>query len=247
MPFLKRKKQSKFKNLLQQLLLVDAIRLMVAYTRYFYYVKILRQLKTYDIKSQQAISSNTVSHNLKGMKDLAVSRSLALIRPLSIIESVHPDAKVLTIGPRTEGEILNLVAHGFPLKNISALDLITYSPWIQLGDMHNMPYENDLFDAVLVGWVIAYSEDPYLAAKEVIRVTKKGGVVAVGVEYGGKEAEEQIKQLAYTPGSGRVTKHVNQILEYFQGHVDQVYFSHSISPELEHLKGSVVAVFSIKK
>lgn len=242
----KHKYKGVFLGLIHQLLSIDLIRFFIAYIRYVYFVKLKRRLKTFDDKSEH-VSKNTIAHNLKGMKDLAVVRSLSLIKPLSVIESLSKESKILTIGPRTEGELLSLVANGFQLKNLRGLDLISYSPWIDLGDMHNMPYANNSFDAIVMGWVIAYSENPYLAAKEVVRVVKDGGIIAVGVEYGGEEGKQQVKKLNYTPGAGRETKHSEDILKYFNGYIDNIYFQHNIIPEREALKGSVIIIFSVKK
>lgn len=242
----KHKYKGIFTGFLHQLLLIDLIRYLVAYLRYIYYVKLRRKLRTFDLHNEE-IASNTIFHNLKGLKDLAVVRSLALIKLLSVIESLGKDAKILTIGPRTEGELLSLIGYGFMPENVRGLDLISYSPWIDLGDMHNMPYQDNSFDAVVMGWVIAYSENPDKAAKEVLRVVKNGGIVAVGVEFGGKEAEQQIKELGYKPGSKRVTDHIDKILTYFKDNIDHVYFNHSILPQRSHLKGSVIAIFSVKK
>ncbi len=235
-----------FTGFLHQLLLLDLVRYGVAYVRYFYFVKLRKKLRTY-ASSHKGVGANTIFHNLKGLKDLAVVRSLALIKPLSVIESLGKDAQILTIGPRTEGEILSLIGYGFMPGNIRGLDLITYSPWIDLGDMHAMPYQDNSFDAVVMGWVIAYSEDPHQAASEVLRVIKNGGIVAVGIEFGGKGIEEKISELGYRPGAERVTSQVEQVLEYFEHHVDHVYFSHSIIPQRSDMKGSVIAIFSVKK
>ena len=40
------------------------------------------------------------------------------------------------IGPRNEAEIFMLWSYGFKLENIVGLDLISYSPLIDLGDMY---------------------------------------------------------------------------------------------------------------
>jgi len=62
-----------------------------------------------------------------------------------------------------------------PRKNIRGLDLISYSPWVDLGDMHAMPYEDDTWDITLVSMVLTYSENPRKVVDEVVRVTKSGG------------------------------------------------------------------------
>jgi SAM-dependent methyltransferase len=235
-----------FQGFWHQLLQIDLIRHFIVATRFFYFTKIVRKLKTYDVDTG-GVSSNTISHNLKGIRDHAATRPLALIKPLSVIESLSKEAKILTIGPRSEGELFSLVGYGFLPKNIQGLDLISFSPWVDLGDMHKMPYEDNSFDVVVLGWVIAYSDTPEIAAKEVVRVLKNGGIVAIGVEHGGEEAELQKKEMGYTPGSGRFTNHVDQFLVYFGDHINDVYFTHNILPERMHLKGSVLSIFSIKK
>jgi SAM-dependent methyltransferase len=239
--------QHKYKGIvvgfIHQLLQVDLIRYFISRVRFIYFVKIRRKLRTLE-NPHKGVAKNTISHNLKGITDYAAVRPLALVKPLSVIESLSKDSKILTIGPRTEGEMLALVGYGFLPKNIVGLDLITYSPWVDIGDMHEMPYEENSFDVVLAGWVIAYSHDPYIAAKEMIRVVKPGGIIAIGVEYGVGDPEALV---GYIPGAGRTTNSVNQITKYFTDHLDFMYFSHGIIDSRKTIKGSVIAIFSIKK
>jgi len=238
----------KFKGIVRgffhQLLQIDLIRYFIARFRLFYFIKVRRKLVTFENKTE-AIAENTIYHNLKGLSDYAAVRPLALIKPLSVIESLSKDAKILTIGPRTEGEILSLIGYGFLPENIRGLDLIKYSPFVDLGDMHDMPYEDNSFDVLILGWVIAYSHSPELAAKEVVRVTKPGGIVAIGVEHEGDKKPEEI--LPYISGANRKTSQIEQVSGYFDGHIDHMYFSHGIIPERLHLKGSVITIFSVKK
>ena len=100
---------------LRELLHVTLIRYFVALARYLLLAVVLRRRKTLTTDSG-AIAQHTVSHNLKGLADLAVTRSLALIRPLMAIDPIAEaprNVQVLCVGPRTGGEVLNLVAHGF--------------------------------------------------------------------------------------------------------------------------------------
>lgn len=234
---------------LHQLLLIDIFRYIVAYVRFFYFVKIKRSLKTYDLGSQQisSIAPSTVMHNLKGLKDLAVNRSLSLVRPLSVIESLDVDSKILTIGPRTEGEILNLMAYGFKASNITGLDLITYSPWIKLGDMHKMPFGDNSFDAIILGWVLAYSKTPRVAALEIVRVAKAGAVVAIGVEYNPMSVHEIEKQTGYIPGHDKMIQSCSEILSYFGENVDHVYYNHNVIEERRNQPGAFCVIFSLLK
>jgi SAM-dependent methyltransferase len=240
------KRKGIFTSFLHQIMLVDLCRYIVAKIRFIYFVKFRRKLRIFETASDK-ISRNTVSHNMKGISDLAVARSLSLIRPLSIIESLNSDSDILSIGPRTEGEILNLIAHGFKPDKVKGLDLISYSPWIKLGDMHEIPYANDSFDAVILGWVIAYSEDRYKAASEVVRICRNGGIVAVGVEYRASSNEDIIKQLGYKPGSLSRINNTDEILKYFSENVDYVYFRHDALTEIKDKPVSLITIFSIKK
>jgi SAM-dependent methyltransferase len=227
------------------LLKIGQVRKLVAYVRYVYLAKLCRRLRTF--QGSEHVSEHTIMHNLKSLGDLTVNRSLLLIRPLSVIESLGPNASVLTVGPRTEGEILNLVSYDFRLKNIRGLDLISYSPWIDLGDMHAMPYRDNSFDAVILGWVLSYSDNPRLAAREVVRVLRPGGVAAVGVEYNPKSQEEIGKEHGYIPGARRRLQSVREILDCFEPHVDHVYFDHEIAPQRRTQLGGLATIFSVKK
>jgi SAM-dependent methyltransferase len=236
-----------FRGFFHQLYTIDLIRYFIARIRFFFLVRIFRRLKTFSLESNQEVPANTVPHNLKGLKDLAVVRSLALIKPVTGIDRVGTDSKVLTIGPRTEGEMFSLVGYGFMPKNIRGLDLISYSKWIDLGDMHNMPYEDNSYDVVIMGWVISYSDEPSKAAAEVIRVAKDKAIIAVGVEYPGDIGKKQVDALDYVPGAGRLTTKASELLSFFGDHVDHVYFSHQVEEDRTANKGSIIAVFSIKK
>ena len=229
-----------------QLLMVDLIRHFIVKTRFVYFTKIKRKIKTLE-NPDKGVAINTIDHNLKGIQDFAAVRPVALIKPLCVIESLSKDSKILTIGPRSEGEIFALIGYGFMPKNITGLDLISYSPWVKLGDMHKIPFEDNSFDVVVLGWVISYSHEPETVAKEVSRVLKPGGIVTIGVEHGGEEGQKQVEQLQYTPGAGRQTQNANELIKFFGDRVDHVYFNHSILPDRVNLKGSVISVFSIKK
>lgn len=238
----------KFRNLSKQLLMVNGIRYIVALARYIVYVRILHRLRVFD-GSGEGVAQHTVPHNMKGLKDLSVCRSLKLIRPLSVIEAKKntENMRVLTIGPRTEGEILSLISYGFSSNNIKGLDLISYSPWIDLGDMHQMPYADNQFDAVILGWVIAYSEDRYRAAQEVIRVASNGALIAVGVEKNPKSNEELLNELGYLPSSESRIDGVQDVLDLFKDAVDEVYFKQEVIPERRDQKSSICVIFSVKK
>jgi SAM-dependent methyltransferase len=225
-----------------QLLLVDAFRFGVAALRWLWLARVRKHLRT--VAGTEGVAEHTVSHNLKGLRDLAVNRSLHIVRPLSVVERLDADAELLVIGPRTEGELLAYMAHGFERKRITAVDLISYSPWIDLGDMHELPYPDDSFDAVALGWVLAYSDDPKRAAAEIARVLRPGGVVAVGVEWSPRSDDEIKLDVGYLPGSSQRIESCDAILAVFEPYVDEVLYRHEVAPTRRDRVGALVVIFT---
>lgn len=219
-PSMVRRHKGLVRHSAHQLLHIDAVRWAVARARFTWYADVRRRLATFD--RSDAVATNTVSHNLKGLGDLAVVRSMYLIRPISVIDVLGPDADLLVIGPRAEGELLALLAHGFDRRHITAIDLISYSPWVDLGDMHDLPYADQSFDAVIAGWVLAYSDDKRLAADEIVRVARPGAVVAIGVEWSALSNEQIVEVAGYQPGSDERLSSTDEILALFGDQVDSV-------------------------
>ena len=75
------------------------------------------------------------------------------------------------------------MAAGFNPSRIKALDLFSYSPYVDIGDMHNMPYPDNSFDVVFVGWVLSYSKGPAGGGRGYLRVTKPGGIIILAGDY----------------------------------------------------------------
>lgn len=150
-----------------------------------------------EAETGEAVMPGTVEHNRKELETDgfgSVRRTLRLINPLTSLEPVYsaaPQLKVLSIGPRTEMELLHLIGVGFSMHNLFAIDLISSSPMIETGDMHKLPYADGAFDVVISSWVLGYSSNPKLAVDEMVRVTKHNGLVAVGMTY--DPATEQTK------------------------------------------------------
>jgi SAM-dependent methyltransferase len=230
----------------RQLLRVNRIRHWVAKLRFLWYARLRGRLRTLE-GAGAAVAPNTVMHNLRGLEDFAVVRAMSLIHPLCAIETLGADARILSVGPRSEGELLALVAHGFRPENIRGLDLISYSPWVDLGDMHAMPYPAASFDAVVLGWVLAYSKEPAKAAAEVVRVARPGAIVAVGVEYNPVSDERIREEIGYDPGAPRRPRSVAEVLAFFGDAVGKVHYEHDVAPERRERIGSLCAVFSVRK
>lgn len=233
----------------RQMLTVDFARYLICLVRYLWFVKLCRRLRVLE-PLPAGVSKNTVMHNLKGLRDLAVARSHQIIRPLSTIDRVRHGRsrhKVLLIGPRSEGEIFNLIGHGFSRHNVRGLDLISYSPFVDVGDMHAMPYETSTMDIIVLGWVIAYSEARDQVAREVLRVAKNGAVIAIGVSHNPRSNDEIENDLGYLPGAPNRIDSTAAILSLFGNSVRCVYFSQDVDPDLAQRVCSIISIFSITK
>lgn len=240
-----RRTKGLLRHCIDQAMLIDILRYAVAAARHWWFTRIQQRMQT--LRGSDSVAENTVMHNLRGLKDFAVNRSHLLVRPLSVIETIPVDARLLCIGPRSEGELLSLIGHGFVWDRVEGLDLISYSPKVKLGDMHAIPHGADRFDTVMMGWVLAYSEDPYQAAREAVRVTRNGGVIAVGVEYSPQSQEEVIADAGYLPGAKHRITSCDEILGYFGGSVAHVYYKHIVAPGDLHAVGALCVIFSIQK
>ena len=108
---------------------------------------------------------------------------LDIMMPLFASESFRPDGHTLIIGPRNEHDLLLYASLGGGWSKVRGVDLISYSPKIDLGDMHELPYESKSYDAIICVWTLSYSKQPQKAVDEILRLLKPGGMIALGVEY----------------------------------------------------------------
>lgn len=219
----------------------------------------IKKLKPGDIRSLDgdipAGVENVVNYNIEGVTGMwALGRPSILINPLASSQYIsrHVGAlEVLSIGPRTEAEIFALMAAGFNPKRIRGLDIISYSPFIDLGDMHDMPYPDASFDVIILGWVLAYSTDNKKAASEVLRIARPNAFVAVGCEYNPKsnaEIDKELEGKVKSKTGDDVTRfvHSDQILALFEGHIQSILYRDDVHPTMRDQPGAAVAIFQLK-
>jgi SAM-dependent methyltransferase len=236
-------------SLLRQLMRVEAIRACVLALRFLFLARVCGRLRVFQHASD-SVSANTVRYNLTAFKrPLLLKRTNVLLRPFSVLETLRPDSAILVVGPRSEDDLLHLRAYGF--RNVRGIDLISYSPHIDLGDMHALPYPDSVFDAVLYGWVLVYSDDPQRVAKEAIRVLKDGGVVGIGAEHypqrqGAPSPERAAEGLGYSIGGKRINT-AERHLELFRGHVKQVFFAHDVRDWIGDRMSNTCLIFAVSK
>lgn len=239
---------------LRSLYLLAPFRNVVVRIRLFYFVRIKRALKT--IKSPDAFEM-TIPHNIKALGQCNPRIDL-LIRPLSVVESLNESAKVLIVGPRDEHDLFTLIGHGFSKDRIRGLDLISYSPMIDVGDMHNTSYPDSTWDVIVVGWTLSYSSTPQKFAKEMIRIATNGALIAIAVEYSVMSEQDEVGLSGYSiQERTKLTRRINStkdILDLFTSHVDHVFFSHDAPLKRSHGKGGLVenvsnvgVIFSLTK
>ncbi len=207
---------------------------LISYTRFLYFYYIRKSFKTlYPIESSDhgmakrnnvtALQGNT--DHLKGnlfnffsmvRNKFNGQRSSLLIHPFKSLDYLNfKNQKILSIGPRLESEIFNFIKHGFLKNNISAIDIQSYSSLINLGDMLSMPYDDDKFDIIFCGWVLVYTNEIKKAVDEMIRVTKNGGYIAVGISH-----KPEVKLTKESLNNSY------ELINYFKPHIKRIIFNH---------------------
>lgn len=213
----------------------------------------LSRIEPDSVQTADAVSDgvieNALKHNLDALrKPEELDRPWRLINPLrsnNYFILHHKTMKVLTVGPRTEAEILNLIGSGFQPENIRGLDLLSYSPFVDVGDMHAMPYDDDSFDVVILGWVLGYSRDNATVATEVLRVARPGAFVLIGCQYNPSSNEELNRHLAIKKEPTRY-HHTDDMVCLFDGHVRTILFRHDVHPTMGHRNGDLMVIFDLK-
>jgi hypothetical protein len=89
---------------------------------------------------------------------------------------------LLVIGPRYEPELLMAVGLGWNKNGVRGLDTFSYSPLVDVGDMHQLPYADSSFSSLICAWTLSYSTQPGRAAAEMQRVLRPGGYLVVSMQ-----------------------------------------------------------------
>jgi hypothetical protein len=202
-------------------------------------------------------AKETIAYNVKTLATAAgMDRPSMLVRAVTSIERISqrlPDLKVLSVGPRSEIEVFALLAQGFQPQNISALDLYSYSPWVTIGDMHDMPFPDSSFDVAIHGWVLVYSRNPRKACAELVRCCRDRAIVAIANGYGVPEDLKRYENEVHARNEVFI-QNCGQMLDYFPaGSVGTIYTrQEAMEPEgvIPHRgaeMGSSIVVFEVRK
>jgi len=183
------------------------------------------EVRTFEAETRQIIEG-AINYNQHHMNNFLESHVVRLIRPLSVIDPIYErasDAKVLSIGPRNENELLHLAAYGFDLNKIDAIDLVSNSPNIRIMDMHHLEFADDSYDVVISGWTLPYSREPRRALAEKMRVLRRGGLLCIGLTREPPDGDEAA--LVFRQGATNYLS-VEQILADIDVPIDRVEFRH---------------------
>lgn len=222
------------------LLQISEVRQIIAQYRA---VPLIRKAVKKSDSTHGAIAKNTLEYNLHGaLTASALDRPQIMFGVVSSIERVNRHRAVmdvLSVGPRSEIEIFGLLGAGFSIDRIKAVDLFSYSPYVDIGDMHNLPYPNASFDIIFLGWVLSYSRDQQAVAKEIMRVAKDCAIIVLAGDY----SDDSRNRVAFENTTTHMQS-VEQLLSLFEGCVQNIYFRHDPSPPDVAM---VMTVFDIKK
>lgn len=181
----------------------------------------LRAFRVEDSKPTEFVG-RVSDYNRSQMWEFYRDRTEKLMIVLRALDDVPKDGRVLVIGPRNEAELLLLSLYGFKLKNITSVDLFSYSPKIQLADMHDLPFPDASFDVVYSAWTLKYSYDINKACSEIVRVVRPGGYVVTGFSHTLKTSE-----VVGSPIKGGL----DELRRLFEPHVETVSFQEASEEE----------------
>lgn len=254
-------KLSKFVNLF---LRSNKVRCIISYVMTFLVLKLFRGKALIYKCGNSSIGDKTIESNLRiidansdlpdnpdahflfgiGTNQGGVKADM-LIEPINAFLAARlrdrSQCDVLSIGPRSLGELLNLRSHGYSFEKIVGVDLFSLFKKIQVGDMHRLPFPESYFDVVLCGWVLAYSKNRELAAREIVRVLKPGGVFSIGVSYSKESNEDQYRRRGYLIGTEDRIVNCQQILGYFADSISETHFLVEPDQTMKHSHMLVMA------
>jgi SAM-dependent methyltransferase len=130
------------------------------------------------------VAEQVLPYNLGNINIINRGRTERIIAILRSIRGVKlRSLDTLVVGPRNEAELMLLSSYGFDAAKLTAIDLFSYSPAVQLMDMHELKFADNSFDAIYSAYVITYSDDIPKAIGESIRVAKNGALMVFSFEH----------------------------------------------------------------
>jgi hypothetical protein len=132
-------------------------------------------------------------------------RVFRLTKNLKLPKNDYKKIKVLSVGPRNEGELYSLMSLGVKKKNITALDVHSYSPLIQVGMLETADFSPLTFDLITVGWILIYCKNLEKALKNLIKLSSRNTIITIGSTIKNK------KQNDGNVSNKNIIKNLNQL------------------------------------
>lgn len=243
---------------------IEFLRTGIAFCRFFILFKILGRNSKFKNKDNILDDHITVhrddkelsvdDHNLHYSQNLlnlkktynkfSGNKTKIITMPLCSIDYLNfEEAKILSVGPRNESELYFIRSLGFQWKNISSIDLISYSSKIKLGDIHETIYKDNQFDVIVCGWVIPYSNNYKKILDEIYRISKNKGVVCIGYTYI-PEKKDKIREYKFSQNRFNTN---NQITQHYGDKIKNIYFNYDAYEDNKDLKRQSIFVFRLRK
>lgn len=254
-----------FDNLITDFYKIEILRTFIVLFRFIFLYYILKKIKFY-IPEQQKIKQHitikkrdkdftVISHNMHFVENFFNlketfnkfngSKTVSLTYPLKSVDYLNfENSKILSVGPRNEGELYLLRSLGFSWKNIYAIDLLSYSRKIELGDIHKTNYKDETFDIIVCGWVLSYSNDYEKILDEMLRISKKKGIISIGFTYIPEKIDEQRE---YDDRKKNILDSTDQILSRYKNKISNVYFEFDAMKFDKSQKRHSILILRLKK
>lgn len=164
------------------------------------------------------IQDHVIPHNMEQLWGINSDRTERLMNVFRSLQGLDlSKLRVLCVGPRNEAELLLLTLYGFSLENITAIDLFTYTPRIELMDMHRLDFPADTFDVCYLSYVLTYSDRVDQACREIARVTRDGGLVALSFQH---FLDGRVNRF----GQNNLSGGLDELYRRFEPHAGYVHF-----------------------
>ncbi len=153
------------------------------------------------------------------------------------------NAKVLSVGPRNEGELYYLRSLGFKWSNIHSIDLLSYSSKIELGDIHKSNYEDSSFDVIICGWVLSYSNNFKKILEEMYRISRNKAIISIGYTF----TPEQLDKVRIFKSRENVLDTNKQIIDFYGNKIKTIYFNYDAYTDNKNIERKSILIFRLKK
>ena len=244
-----------FNSLITDLYKIDILRTTIVIIRFIFLFHIRKKIKYY-IDPNKKIDDHIIVPREDGSKKTVITHNMRFIEnffdfrktfrrfngsktkqisfPLMSIDYLNFERdKVLSVGPRNEGELFQIRSMGFKWQNIYGIDLLSYSNLVTLGDIHNSKYMDNFFNVILCGWVITYSTNYEKILDELLRIVKNKGIISIG--------------FSYNPNEDSSIYSTEQILKRYEKNISQVYFNFDAYKDNPENRRHSILILKIKK